>query len=78
MIPIDAKFGPTGIALASGAIVAALLEALVQTGALKAADVRSLLEVAINSLGPRMQTKDGFEASQIIAACLRQFSENSI
>jgi hypothetical protein len=59
------------LALAGGAVVAALLEALVEKDVLTVREVRSVLLKAINSIAPYTQTTVGYEASGMIAAMMR-------
>lgn len=59
------------LALAGGAIVTALLEALVEKNVLSVREVRAVLLKAINGIGPYAQTSVGYEASGMIAAIMR-------
>jgi hypothetical protein len=58
------------LALAGGAIVGALLDALVEKDILTVREVRSVLLKAINAIGPYSQTPVGYEASGMIAAMM--------
>lgn len=59
------------LALAGGAVVGALLEALVEKDVLTVREVRAVLLKAINSITPYTQTTVGYEASGMIAAMMR-------
>ena len=59
------------LALAGGAVIGALLEALVEKDVLTVREVRSVLLKAINSISPYTQTTVGYEASGMIAAMMR-------
>jgi hypothetical protein len=59
------------LALAGGAVVGALLEALVEKDVLTVREVRAVLLKAINSISPYTQTTVGYEASGMIAALMR-------
>jgi hypothetical protein len=63
----------TGVGLAGGAVVSALLDTLYAKGILSS---RSVLSSAMNALAPHQRTPAGYEASQIIAALMRvRFSQ---
>jgi hypothetical protein len=67
-----------GTALAGGAVAASLLEILYDEGILTLEDSRLVLDRAMKSLAPVMQTEAGFHASQIIGALQRgKFSARS-
>ena len=59
------------LALAGGAVVGALLEALVEKDVLTVREARAVLLKAINSISPYTQTTVGYEASGMIAAMMR-------
>jgi hypothetical protein len=59
------------LALAGGAVVGALLEALVEKDVLTVREVRAVLLKAINGIAPYTQTTVGYEASGMIAAMMR-------
>jgi hypothetical protein len=59
------------LALAGGAVVGALLEALVEKDILTVREVRAVLMKAISSISPYAQTTVGYEASGMIAAMMR-------
>ena len=59
------------LALAGGAIVGALLDALVEKNVLTVREVRAVLLKAINGIGPYAQTPVGYEASGMIATMMR-------
>jgi hypothetical protein len=61
----------TGIGLAGGAVVAALLDTLHTKGVLTLNESRDVLEAAMRALAPHMRTPAGYEASQIIGALQR-------
>lgn len=61
----------TGTALVGGAIAVALLETLFENGFLTLETSRSVLDRAIKSLAPVMQTPAGFQAVGIIGALQR-------
>jgi hypothetical protein len=58
------------LALAGGAIVSALLEALVEKEVLTVREVRALLRKAINGIAPYAQTSVGYDASSMIATMM--------
>jgi hypothetical protein len=58
------------LALAGGAIVSALVDALVEKDILTQREVRALLLKAIHSIAPYAQTTVGYEASGMIAAIM--------
>jgi hypothetical protein len=60
-----------GTALAGGAIAAALLETLFDKGILDLDESRDVLDRAMKTLGPVMQTDLGFQASSVIGALQR-------
>lgn len=66
----SSELGP-GEALAGGAIAAALLEALFDKGILDLNESRAVLERAMKSLAPVMQTVPGMTAAGIIGALQR-------
>jgi hypothetical protein len=66
----------TGVGLAGGAVVSALLDTLYAKGILSLEESRSVLSSAMNALAPHQRTPAGYEASQIIAALMRvRFSQ---
>jgi hypothetical protein len=60
-----------GTALAGGAVATALLEALFDKGVLDLTESRAVLDRALKSLAPVMQTTEGFTAANIIGALQR-------
>jgi hypothetical protein len=58
------------VALAGGAIVSALLEALVEKDILAPREVRAILRKAMNGLGPLAKTPVGYEATGVIATII--------
>jgi hypothetical protein len=58
------------LALAGGAIVSALLDALVEKDMLSVREVRAVLLKAMNAIGPYAQTPVGYEASGMIATIM--------
>jgi len=60
-----------GNALAGGVIAAALLEALFDKGIINLAEARDVLDRAMKSLAPVMQTTDGWQAAQVIGGLQR-------
>jgi len=75
---LDPKTSPQALAIATGAIVSALLDVLVQKDLLTIPEVRVALDTAMKGAGLRIQSPEGAEASQFIAALLRHFSERSV
>ena len=61
----------TGTALVGGALATALLEALFDKGILNLSESRAVLDRAMKSLAPVMQTPAGFHAAGIIGALQR-------
>jgi polyhydroxyalkanoate synthesis regulator phasin len=59
-----------GSALAGGLLAAALLDALVDKGALTIDDARSVIDKAMRALGPDIQTPVGYTASQVLQSLL--------
>ena len=59
------------LALAGGAVVSALLDALVEKNVLTTREVRAVLLKAINGMAPYAQTTVGYEASGMIATIMR-------
>jgi hypothetical protein len=59
------------LALAGGAVMGVLLEALVEKDVLTVGEVRTVLMKAINSISPYTQATVGYEASGMIAAMMR-------
>jgi hypothetical protein len=73
---IDPKISPEALAIASGSIISALLDMLVTKEILSIPEIREVLHDAMTGVGHRLpQSKEGFDASQLIAAMLRHFSE---
>jgi hypothetical protein len=68
----DADDKAQGLALASGVIMVALLETLVEKNVLSAAEVRALLSKALIGIGPHARSAGGYEASRAIAAIMRE------
>ena len=60
-----------GTALAGGAVATALLEVLFESGILTLDKSRTVLDRAMNSLAPIMQTPAGYQAAQVIGALQR-------
>ena len=78
MTPINLQIGPTATAVACGAILTSLLDALVANKTLTRAEVRGVLTQAMTDLGPRMQSEDGFAASRIVRDILVKFPEGNV
>jgi hypothetical protein len=57
-----------GSALAGGAIAVATLEALFDKGILSLDEARAVLDRAMRSLTPVMQSPGGFQAAKVIGA----------
>jgi hypothetical protein len=72
---IDPKISPEALAIAGVSIVSALLDVLVTKEVLSIPEVRAVLQDAMIGVGHRLQSKEGTDASQLIAAMLRHFSE---
>lgn len=60
-----------GNSLAGGAIAVSLLETLFDKGILSLEDGRAVLDRAMHSLAPVMQTPGGYQAAQVIGALQR-------
>jgi hypothetical protein len=75
---LDPTISPNALAIASGAIVSALLDVLIKKGALTIPEVREALQVAMQGASARTQSPDGMAASRFIAAQLRHFSERQV
>ena len=76
---IDPKVSPEALAIASGSILSALLDLLVTKEILSVPEVRDALQDAMTGVGHRLpQSKEGFDASQLIAAMLQHFSEHGV
>jgi hypothetical protein len=78
MAPIDPQRDPSSFAIASGAILAGLLDLLNKKEILTISEVRGVLNGAMRDIGPRIQTPSGLAASQIIQELLGQFSERNV
>jgi hypothetical protein len=61
-----------GLALAGGAIVASLLDALVAKGTLTSAEIRSVLTGALQLVSSYHGAPGSLDASEIIAAIMRE------
>ncbi len=75
MQTIDMTVPTEGIAIASGLIVGALIDALVKKDVLTRDEVATALEEAMFALGARFQTPEGFQASQVMASVMRNLPE---
>ena len=56
----------TGIGLAGGLVVSALLDTLHTKGVLTLEESRNISDAALASIGPSAESREGFEATQII------------
>jgi hypothetical protein len=75
MVPLDPEREPSGFAIAAEAILAGLLELLINKQILTIPEVRGVLTGAIRGIGPRLQSPSGLAASQTIGELRRHFSE---
>lgn len=67
----DANSSANGTSLAGGAIASVLVETLFDKGILSLDESRGVLDRALRSLGPVMQTPEGFAAAQFIGSLQR-------
>jgi hypothetical protein len=75
---IDPKISPEALAIASSSIISALLDVLVTKEVLSIPEIRAVLQDAMTGVGRRLQSKEGSDASQLIAALLHHFSERGV
>jgi len=75
---ISPSITPNALAIASGAILSGLLDALVTKNILTTPEVRSVLQSAMTGIGPRAQSQDGIEALQLVGALLRKLPQSNI
>ncbi len=78
MTPIDLRVGPIGTAVACGAIVSNLIDALLANGILTRAQVRTLLESAMSDLTPRSSREGGRDAQRVISDLLSRLAEGTV
>ncbi len=67
----DNETKPKAAALVGGLIAAALLDKLFEKGILTLDESRDVLQSALRSNGPHIQSPEGFEASQILGSLIR-------
>jgi hypothetical protein len=77
MPTLNPTVSPNSIAIASGAVLLGLLDAIVAKGVLSTSEVRDILQSAMLGIGTRAQTPDGFGAGQIITDLLDHLSERT-
>ena len=64
----------TGVGLAGGLVVSALLDTLHTKGILTLDERRNILDAALASLGPCAESREGFEAAQVIGLLRARFA----
>jgi hypothetical protein len=73
-MPIPPRPSPEALAVATGAIISALLDILIRKKVLTAPEVRDALRAAMQ--GTQTLTPEGLQASQFIAVLLQHFPES--
>jgi hypothetical protein len=74
---IDPRTSPNALALASGAVLASLLDTLVASEVLTVGEVTRVLQSAMTTVNARANSAEAFEGSQLITALMRHFSERA-
>jgi hypothetical protein len=64
----------TGVGLAGGLVISALLDTLHAKGILTLEESRNVLDAALASIGPCAESREGFEATQVIGLLRARFS----
>ncbi len=64
----------TGVGLAGGLVVSALLDTLYTKGVLTLEESRHILDAALASIGPYADSREGFEAVQVIGLLRARFT----
>jgi hypothetical protein len=78
MVQTDINRNPLGTAIATGTILAALMDLLIKKDVLTIPEVRSVLETAMKEIGPRTAMTGGLDAAQFIGELQRYFSERNV
>jgi hypothetical protein len=72
---IDPKTSPEGLAIASGALVFALIEALRDQGVLDNGTIRNnVIQTAMAALGPHLHSRVGADAGRLLEEMNRRFT----
>ena len=74
MQPIEISAG-SGTQVATGAILVALIDHLVEAGTLKSSDARTILNNAVAGLSPRETITSVIDATAFIKAMLPRYSK---
>jgi hypothetical protein len=67
---------PEGVSVASGAILLALLDALIAKGLMSKSEIREVVSKATLGINARIQGPGGVDAAKILGELMRNFAQN--